>query len=165
MKPLLPQLALAGLALLSAGAASAAVTVTYVHPESFSDLPFTPWDRKEALDTLAAHFEKLGQALPPGQDLRVEVLDVDLAGREEPGRRGVHEIRVLRGGADWPRIHLRYVLESGGRVIKSGDEQISDMMYMGRLPRYADGDLLQYEKQMLDDWFRKTIAPAPVAAR
>jgi len=165
MKPLLRRLALAGLALLSAGAASAAVTVNYVHPEKFSDLPFTPWERQQALDALAGHFQKLGQALPPGQDLRIEVLDVDLAGREEPSRRGAHEIRVLRGGADWPRIHLRYVLESNGSVIKSGDEQISDMMYLDHVPHYTDGDLLQYEKQMLDDWFRKVIAPRQTAGR
>ena len=165
MKPLLRQLALAGLFLLSAGAASAAVTVTYIHPEKFTDLPFTPWDREQALEDLAGHFQKLGQALPPGQDLKIDVLDVDLAGREQPTRRGAHEIRVLRGGADWPRIHLHYSLESGGTVLKSGDAQISDMMYMGRLQRYSDGDTLRYEKQMLDDWFRNTIAPAKAARR
>jgi hypothetical protein len=165
MKPLLRQLALAGLFLLSAGATQAAVTVTYDHPEKFTDLPFTRWDREQALKDLTAHFQKLGKALPPGQDLKIDVLDVDLAGREQPSRRGAHEIRVLRGEADWPRIHLRYALEEGGKVIKSGDEEISDMMYLQRLPRYADGDTLQYEKQMLDDWFKKTIVPGPAARR
>ncbi len=165
MKPLLRQLALAGVLLLCVGAASAAVTVNYIHPENFSDLPFTPWDREQVLKDLAEHFQKLGQALPPGQDLKIDVLDVDLAGREEPSRRGVHEIRVLRGGADWPHIHLRYVLEAGGTVVKSGDEQISDMMYMDHVQRYTDGDVLQYEKQMLDDWFRKTIVPRQTAGR
>lgn len=165
MKPLLRQLALAGLFLLSAGAAQAAVTVTYDHPENFADLPFTPWEREQVLKDLAGHFQKLGKALTPGQDLKIEVLDVDMAGREQPSRRGAHEIRILRGGADWPHIHLRYALESGGKVIQSGDEQISDMMYMEHLNRYADGDTLQYEKQMLDDWFRKTIAPKQAASR
>ena len=165
MKPLLRQLALAGLFLLSAGAAPAAVTVSYDHPENFTDLPFTPWDREQVLKELAEHFQKLGKALPPGQDLKIDVLDVDLAGREQPSRRGAHEIRVLKGEADWPRIHLRYSLEAGGKVIKSGDAQISDMMYMGRLNRYSDGDTLQYEKQMLDDWFKKTIATGQAERR
>jgi uncharacterized lipoprotein YbaY len=166
MKPLLRQLALAGLFLLSAGAASAAVTVTYDHPENFTDLPFTPWDREQVLKDLTEHFQKLGKALPPGQDLKIDVLDVDLAGREQPSRRaGAQEIRVLHGGADWPHIHLRYSLESDGKVIKSGDEQISDMMYLQHLNRYIEGDTLQYEKQMLDDWFRKTIAPKQAASK
>lgn len=165
MKPLFRQLALAGLFLLSAGAASAAVTVTYIHPETFTDLPFTPWDREQTLKDLAAHLEKLGKALPAGQDLKIDVLDVDLAGREEPAVRRAQEIRILRGGADWPHIHLRYTLESGGTVLKSGDEQLSDMMYMGRLTRYGDGDMLRYEKRMLDDWFGKTFVPARAVRR
>jgi hypothetical protein len=157
MKPLSRQLALLAALLLSAGLASAAVTVSYDHPEKFSDLPFTPWDREQVLKDLTAHFNKLGKALPPGQDLRIEVLDVDLAGREHPSRRAGTELRVLRGGADWPHMHLRYTLESGGKVIRSGDAQISDMMYLDRLSRYSDGESLRYEKQMLDDWFKKTF--------
>jgi len=164
MNPLLRRLALAGLLLLSAGAASAGVTVSYDHPENFSDLPFTPWDREQVLKELTAHFDKLGKQLPPDQNLRIDVLDVDMAGREQPSHRNAHEIRILKGEADWPRIHLRYTLESGGTVIKSGDEQLSDMMYLSHLNRYPQGDMLQYEKQMIDDWFKKTIAP-PQAAR
>ena len=165
MKPLFRQLALGAALVLSAGGAAAAVTVAYDHPDKFTDLPFTPWDREQVLKDLAEHFQKLGKALPPGQDLKIEVLDVDLAGREQPSRRAANEIRILRGGADWPRIHLRYSLESGGKVIQRGDEQLSDMMYMGRLNRYSDGDTLQYEKQMLDDWFKKTIATGQAERR
>lgn len=157
MKPLFRQLALGAAFVLSAGGASAAVTVVYDHPQNFTDLPFTPWDREQALKDLTEHFITLGKALPPGQDLKIDVLDVDLAGREHPSRRNGQEIRILRGGADWPHIHLRYTLEADGKVIKSGDAQVSDMMYLGRLNRYSDGDTLRYEKQMLDDWFRKTF--------
>lgn len=165
MNPLHRQLALAGLFLLSAGAASAGVTVTYDHPEKFTDLPFTQWDREQVLADMTAHFNKLGKQLPPDQNLKIEVLDVDMAGREQPNRRSGQDIRILKGGADWPRIHLRYSLESGGTVIKSGDEQLSDMMYLGRLNRYPQGERLQYEKQMLDDWFKKTIAPQQAARK
>jgi hypothetical protein len=165
MKPHLLQLALAGLLLLSAGAAPAAVTVTYDHPENFSDLPFTSWEQEQALQELTAHFEKLGKALPAGQDLKIDVLDVDMAGREEPGLRAAHAIRIQKGGADWPHIHLRYSLESDGAVVKAGDEELSDMSYLTRLNRYAKGDPLRYEKQMLDDWFARTIAAAQAAGK
>jgi hypothetical protein len=160
MKPVLRQLALAGLFVLGAGSASAAVKVTYKHPEKFADLPFSSWDREQTLAQFTDYFNKLAKALPPGQDMDIEVLDIDLAGREHPGARSGRDIRVLRGGADWPSIHLKYSLLQNGAVLKSGDAQLKDMNYMYRLPRYSDGDPLRYEKQMIDEWFAKTIGPA-----
>jgi hypothetical protein len=158
MKPVLRQLALAGLFLLSAGAASAAVKVTYHQPEKFADMPFASWDREQTLSLFTDYFNQLAKALPPGQDMDIEVLDIDLAGREYPGRTG-RELRVLRGDADWPRMHLKYSLLQDGAVVKSGEAQLSDMNYLYHLSRYSDGDTLRYEKQMIDDWFEKNIGP------
>jgi hypothetical protein len=160
MKPVLRLLALAGLFVLNAGAASAAAKVTYTHPENFADLPFSSWDRENTLAQFTDYFNKLAKALPAGQDIDIEVLDIDLAGREYPGARSGRDIRIVRGGADWPRMHLKYSLVQGGAVVKSGDVQLSDMNYLYHLPRYSDGDPLRYEKQMIDDWFEKTIGPA-----
>jgi hypothetical protein len=160
MKPVLRQLALAGLCLLSAGAASAAVKVTYTHPENYADMPFSTWDREHTLADFTDYFNQLAKALPPGQDLNIEVLDIDLAGREYPAARSGRDIRVVRGGADWPRMHLKYTLLQDGAVVKGGEVQLSDMNYLYHLPRYSDGDTLRYEKQMIDDWFEKNIAPA-----
>jgi hypothetical protein len=148
-------LALAGLFLLSAGGASAAVTVTYIEPEHYGEVPFASWEREEVLKDLSAHFDRLGKDLPPGQDLKVEVLDLKLAGRLRRG--SAREIRVLTGSADWPRMHLRYSLESGGKVISSGESRLSDMSYLDRANRYAAGERLRYEKHMIDEWFKKTI--------
>lgn len=157
MKPLMRQLALAGLCLLSAGGALAAeVTVNYIEPGKFADMPFEPWERENVLKDLTEHFQKLGKQLPPGQNLTIEVLDIDLAGRIYPNMRG-QNLRVLRGGADWPRMRLRYRLEAGGQVLASGDAELSDMMYMQRNNRFSDGDTLRFEKQMIDDWFNKTF--------
>lgn len=156
MKTVIRQLALAGLFALAAGSAVAGVTVTYTEPDKFSDLPFTSWDREQVLKDLSGHFVKLGKALPVGQDLKVEVLDIDLAGREYPGARA-RDIRILKGGADWPHMHIRYRLEANGQIIDSGEAQLSDMMYMNRLQHYTDSDSLRYEKRMIDEWFEKTI--------
>ena len=135
---------------------TAAVTVTFTKPENYSDMPLSSWDREATLKVLQAHFEKLGSKLPAGQDLKVEVLDIDLAGRIRPTFSYPHDIRVLRGMADWPMIQLRYSIESNGRVLKSGEERIADMNYMGHLNRYFSGESLRYEKAMLDDWFNRT---------
>jgi uncharacterized lipoprotein YbaY len=157
MKPAFVRLALLGLVLMAAGAASAEVKVTYVHPESFSDLPFTPWKREQALEDISDHFKELGKTLPPGQDLSIEVLDVDLAGRERPSRFLGEDVRIMRGEADWPRMHLRYTLSQNGKLIKSGDAQLSDMGYMDHLNLYPSTERLPYEMQMMDDWFKKTF--------
>lgn len=158
MKTLIRQMAFAGLCLLSATSAFAAeVTVHYVQPDKFADMPFQPWEREDVMKQLTDHFNRLGKRLPADQALTIDVLDIDLAGRIIPNVRSGRDIRVMRGEADWPHMRLRYSLQQGGNVLASGNADISDMAYMQHLNRYSDGDPLRYEKQMLDDWFEKTF--------
>jgi hypothetical protein len=165
MTSILHRLALAGVIALAAGSAGAAVTVTYVAPEKYADVPRDTGARDNLMNDLTDHFTWLGTALPPGQDLRIEVLDIDLAGREEPSARAVHDVRVMRGGADWPRMRLRYSVEQNGQVIKSGEAQLSDMDYMAKVSRYGEEEPQRYEKAMIDRWFEKNIAPLPGRSR
>lgn len=154
-----PPWVVAALLALAAGSASAATTVNYINPEKFTDVPFASWDREDALKNLTEHFQKLGENLPAGQDLHIDVTDVDLAGREYPSARAGRDIRIMRGMADWPRMELRYTIEQNGQVIKSGDGHLQSMDYQERINRYFDSDAFRYEKQMMDDWFAKNIAP------
>jgi len=163
MKNVIRSLAVGSLLALAAGAASADVTVNYVQPERFSDLPFTSWEREAVLKELTGHFAKLGAQLPPGQNLRVDVLDVDLAGREYPGR-GVRDLRIVKQ-VDWPRIDLRFTIEQDGQVLRSGEAQLRDMAFMDHIGRYNDSESLNYEKRMIDDWFYSTIVPRDRAVR
>jgi hypothetical protein len=153
---------LAAALLACVGVASAGVTVKYDDPSKFQDMPHNDRDRTQVLKDLSEHFAKLGRKLPPGQDLIITIKDIDLAGREEPSRRRIDDIRILRGGADWPSMQIQYTLEQNGQVIKSGDERVSNMMYLNRINRY-DNDNLKYEKQMLDDWFREKFEPQRVS--
>jgi len=159
MKSFMNRLALAGLLALAAGGASAAVTVTYIKPENFHDLPFATWEREELLQQISDHFVKLGKWLPPGQDLRIEVTDFDPAGRLYPNTRGGKELRVLSGTADWPRMELHYTIEQNGQVLKSGDAKLADMNYQQTFNHYFDSEPLRYEKEMIDNWFDQAIAP------
>ncbi len=157
---------LGALALLASTAAWAGAEVRFDKPEQFTDVPLDQRQREDVLKDLKAHFEKLGQSLKPGQTLKIDITDVDLAGREEPRMRGMNDLRVLNGRADWPRISLHYVLEQDGKVLSQGDAQLSDMSYMSRINRYASDARLRYEKQMIDDWFAKTFGvPAKGQAR
>lgn len=164
MKHVIQKLALSGLLALAAGAASADVTVNYIEPDRFSDLPFSSWERDDVLKTLTKHFTTLGAKLPPGQHLRIDVQDVDLAGRMYPGR-GARELRVIQNNAEWPRIDLHYTIEQDGKVLRSGKAELRDMSFMDRRGRYADDDALRYERRMIDDWFYSTIVPRERAAQ
>ena len=156
---------LAALVLLAAttGAAWAQVSVSYVKPDEFMDMPHGQIDRERVLKDFTQYFAKLDKKLPAGQQLKIEVLDIDLAGRLWPRRSGGEDIRIMNGGADWPHMKLRYTLEENGTVLRSGESDLSNMMYQQRMTRLSDSDPLRYEKQMIDDWFEKTILPKVAA--
>ncbi len=149
----------AALLLAAAGAASAGtVTVKYLEPDKFMDVPTWEQDRTQMLKEFTEHFQRLAKQLPASQHLSITVTDIDLAGRVEPHRRQfIDDVRFLRGGADWPTMKLSYTLEQDGKVIASGEENLKNMMYLERLNRYSSGDTLRYEKPMIDDWFKATF--------
>jgi hypothetical protein len=152
---------IAALALAAGSSAWAGVQVTFDKPDDYSDVPFSSRDREQVLAGLADHFSWLGKSLPHGQDLRIDITDVDLAGREDPARRGGFDVRVMTGRADWPRLRLRYTLEQHGKVIASGNAYLSDMSYLQRINRYSSNDALRYEKRMIDEWFKNTFGVKP----
>jgi len=139
--------------------AGATVTVSFTNPESYIDIGRYRDEPNTAMRELEAHLKQLGERyLPPDQLLRIEVLDIDLAGDLRLSNRFGHEVRILRGKADWPRIKLHYVLEADGRVLADQQANIADMDYLQHPSRYYSNQSLAYEKQMLDDWFRQSFA-------
>lgn len=158
MNSMIRYAAVAALLLCTASAASAGATVTYAQPDKFTDVPFAEWERERVLKELNSHFDKLAARLPAGQELKVEVLNLDLAGQIKHNYGGTQDLRVLRGGADWPHMHLRYTILDNGQVLKQGDERLSNMSYLQRMNTYDRNDTLRYEKQMLDDWFKTALA-------
>jgi len=144
-------------AALIAGSAHASAVVRFTQPEKYTDMPFAASDRQEVMIQLQKHFDKLAATLPAGQDLNIEVLDIDLAGRIEPSARAPRDLRILRGSADWPVITLKFSVEAQGKVLKSGEERIADQTYMLGFNHYNSSESLRYEKQMLDRWFTKTL--------
>ncbi len=143
---------------LAAGAFAAqagTVTVSFLTAASYTEAGSTPQDAEENIRILAGHLYKLGQtSLPAGQVLKVDVLELDLAGTVVYSRSRGRSTRLLVGGADWPQAHLRYTLEEGGRTIASGDEWVSDRDYLHGPMQRPDSGSLYYEKRMLGNWFR-----------
>jgi hypothetical protein len=149
--------ALASLAFVGGTAFAGTADVRFVNPDRFTDLGTYKSDEQANMNTLSHYIQRLAQQLPPDQVLRVDVLDVDLAGEVRQTRNGA--IRVARDAA-FPVIQLRWSLESGGRVLRSGDQRLTDLNYRHHLRDvHYSTTSLYYEKHMLDDWFRTEFAP------
>jgi hypothetical protein len=143
---------------LWASAAGAAVAVSFINPESYSDMGRYPEDMKTQMKEIEAHLKYLGQRyLPSKESLKIEVLDVDLAGHLSHPRPG-RDVRILRGKADWPSMKLHYVLEADGRILQDRKERIADTGYLDHPNLHYSDQSLPYEKKMLDDWFKRRFA-------
>ena len=136
----------------------AAVTVSYGDPDRFTDAGDTNSDPRKVMLTLERHLKELGDRyLPPHSNLKIEVLDLDRAGR--PYMNLPTEIRIVTGKADMPCIELSYTLEAGNKVLQSRRERVCDPDYLRPLETpYNEHDPLVYEKRMLAQWFRERFA-------
>lgn len=150
---------LGGLAAAAGSALAEPVEVSFVDAARYADAGNTLYEEQANLKTLAAHLQSLGSRyLAPETQLKIEVLGVDLAGEPRPTRLGT-ELRIARGGADWPRITLRYTLQGkGGDVLSQGQETIADLNYLRHIADMRSTDPLRHEKRMLDRWFRERFA-------
>jgi len=134
----------------------AAVAVRFVGAERFYDEDFRSASKREALTRELSRFLGTlgGRYLPPGQTLSIDILDVSLAGRNEPWRRTAADVRVMRESTP-PRIRLRYVLSERGRVLRQAEETLLDWDYLSNVSARNSSEWLPYEKAMLRDWFRR----------
>jgi hypothetical protein len=153
------------LAAAAAGTAAAgAVDVKFREARPYADAGSSAWEEDANLQVIDRHLKALGQRwLPANHQLRVEVLELDLAGSMQPVSGGP-EVRVLRGGADFPRMHLRYTLLVDGKVERSGTEWLTDLDYARRIQRDRSSEPLRHEKRMIDDWFKARFLQGAVPA-
>ncbi len=159
MKKLFTLVALSLSSLFSPARAESNLSVVFVNPENYSDAGYSSSfanapDRTDVQRDIEQHLQRLAQrALPSGDSLKIEVLDIDLAGRVEPLLSRVGgDVRVIRG-ISWPRMKLRYTLTHADRATPSREALLADLNYLASFNRYPGGDRLRYEKAMLDRWF------------
>lgn len=151
--------------LAASGAALAAgqVDVSFKPVDQLSDVGRGTIDGERNVKALADHFKLLAARLPDGQTLKIEVLDVNMAGEVKPTRGG-NEIRVLKGRADWPTMDLRWSLQADGRTLKGADERLADMNYLMNPVRGLGEGPVAYEARMIDRWFAERVV-GPAAAQ
>ncbi|MDD2050543.1 DUF3016 domain-containing protein [Pseudomonas putida] len=142
---------------------AASVEVNYDNPEHFRDasLDSNGYERgadEQVMKELRSYLQTLGKRyLPPGQTLRIDIRDIDLAGRYEPWHAQAYTIRFMRD-ITWPSIDLHYVLSQQGQPLNQADAHLTDKFYLQRPGRSATSDRLYAEKAMLEEWFRKQFA-------
>jgi len=143
---------------LAPAQAGAGVNVRFVDPDRFTDAGSNGFRAVDpgVLAEIKTHLQRLGgRFLTPGQNLTIDILDVDRAGMDEPWRGGsMGDVRIMRGVTP-PRIKLRYVLGEKGKRARSGEETLTDINYQMNPSARFGGDRLVYEKALLDDWFRR----------
>jgi Protein of unknown function (DUF3016) len=155
----------AGILLFVAGAGVAAQTaqviVIFKDPALYIDAgPLAGVDPSQDrnLVALQRHLERLGQRyLTSGQVLRVEFLDIDLAGSLATWRPATAELRIM-SEVTWPSMRLRYSLEDDGKIVASAEERLVKLDYLGDLTDYRASDPLRFDKVLLDDWFDRHFA-------
>jgi len=143
---------LSALVVMSA-AAHAGVSVDFVRPERFSDDDFRDSARRAGLvQEFDKYLRRLGERyLTDGQVLKIDVVNVSLAGRYEPWG-GFRDVRVMRDITP-PRFKLRYALTQGGKVLIAGEENVTDMTYLWNSAARGSSERFAYEKDMLRKWF------------
>ncbi|MFK0087558.1 DUF3016 domain-containing protein [Pseudomonas sp. NPDC090755] len=165
MRPVLTLVALSLLASssLAQTAPTSSVEVNYDKPEDFRDasLDSNGYERgadEQVMKELRSYLQSLGKRyLPAGQTLRIDIRDIDLAGRFEPWHPQAYTIRFMRD-ITWPSIDLHYVLSQQGQAVSQANAHLTDKFYLQRPGRRATSDRLYAEKAMLEEWFRKQFA-------
>lgn len=159
--------AVALLGLVTPTAAQPILEVVFLNPERYRDIAPTGYlangrERDAALSLLREYLQHLGKKyLREGDRLRIEILDVDLAGSLELAPSGQRDVRRMTQ-TGFPVIDLRYVLTRAG-VEASGEERLADLGYLRHFSRCRSGGLC-YEQIMLAQWFAQRFGdPAPRA--
>jgi len=157
-----PLIFLAAFSLWSTAVLAANVDVEFVDPDSFTDgggrggVRDVP-AKEVVLREIRGHLEGLGaRNLAANQVLKIAVLDIDLAGRRAILGSGTDDVRIYEELTP-PRIRLRFTLEEDGRTAVSGEDKLSDPLYLKSPSRAAGSDPLRFERAMLTKWFMARI--------
>lgn len=145
------------------------VEVTAPRIDQFLDAGDGPREAQGSVALLSRHLQALGrEGLSADRRLRIEITELDLAGRLLPALRHPQRLRVLDGAADWPRIDLRYELRGpDDALLDQGETSLSDKTYLLHPIAATGAEPLRYERRLLTQWFRGRFGAregAPAAA-
>lgn len=139
---------------------AATVELNWVKPETYADMRSGEQSRKafreHTFKVLEKHFLKLADNLPQNQILKVDILNIDLAG--EIDFAGARQIRILREPYV-PRISLSYqLIDDNNAIVMSGSNKLKSMSFLQNSNFRYRSESLGHEKKMLDVWFKREFA-------
>lgn len=152
--------------LAMSGVVSAAeVTVVFEQPEKFTDIRPTNESKSRYQDKVTQAFAKFfadnAAKMPEGYTWQVTVTDIDLAGDVDYFATSTGQpLRIIKDLYS-PAVRFSHTLRDNfGEEVLSGEEQLRDLGFMQRISKVGTRSEFEYEQQMLDQWFSKTVQPA-----
>jgi hypothetical protein len=141
---------------------AATVTVTFTHPEKFTDLKTslsdTDKDRSSLLEVLRDYVvEQAAPYLGAGQTFAVTFTDIKMAGDFEPTHSAaLQDVRIIKSIYP-PRIALDFSLKNAdGAIAADGARNLTDMNFMSTIPVPTLNDnRLRHEKTLLHNWLAR----------
>lgn len=145
---------------LETGAARADIVTRFVEPVRYTDAQNrfgSGLSLRVTLGEIHRIIEGEGRrVLRPGESLTIEVVEIDLAGFEQPGANVPYGVRVVRDITP-PRLRLRFVLSANGRPILAGEETLTDQNFLIG-SSHRSGSTFAYERELIRNWMRDRIA-------
>lgn len=142
------------------------VKVEYKDYKKFTDMKPANEARGAYEKRTMASFDKifadLAKELPEGYSWNVIVTDIDLAGDvNHMYTQTGQQIRVIKD-LFIPRINFSYSLLDQNKVVvaEEKDLKLKDMGFMSRSSANRSNAPFEYEKVMLERWFKDTMTPA-----
>lgn len=132
--------------------------VNWVEPANYTDVKSAAGYQKQheahVFKHLGKHFNKMARmTLPEGVTLKVNVVDLDLAGYVYP-----LSVRQLSESEE-PKIKFEYQVLNGDQVIKSELVELKDPRYLSKIKMGKINEAYRFEKRMITEWFKKELRP------
>ena len=130
--------------------------------EELTDIRLSGMRPERAYPVVQKQFQEIFERsirsfLEEGQQLKVTIKDIDLAGDIEPWRGGrFSDVRIIR--SIYPaRLSFSWQLKSAeGSVLKEGEERLVSNM-VTRPHGFGSNDNLAYERDLIRRWGRQTL--------
>ncbi|WP_371186935.1 DUF3016 domain-containing protein [Thalassotalea maritima] len=154
--------ALAGSVAVAATSYAGQAEVNWVDPQSYTDIRSGDESRKRfeerVFKELEQHISELAAKLPAEQTLKMDVVNLDLAGEIRymvgPNNDSIRVIEDLY----FPKMRFNYsLLDKDGKVLAQGKENIKDMGFFNSTHQRLNRESFTYEKAMISDWFEETF--------
>lgn len=142
----------------------AELELNWQEPEKFTDIRAANDSRSRFQERVQRNFEKFFQEmaseLPDGYSWQVTITDIDLAGEVDYFVTNTGQaIRVIKE-INSPAIRFNHLLrDQYGEEVTGGEERFRDMSFMSRMSPRGNTPEFEFERVMLQDWFKKELQP------